>query len=91
MRVPTAFKSEAANEFRQRQGGVAAHALQSTVNDRQELASNDSNSQACRCESSASIRLIADAWPDLQPHIREAIFTLIECALPSKEAGRVER
>ena len=29
----------------------------------------------------ASIRFIADAWPKLPPHVREAIMTLIDGAL----------
>ena len=34
---------------------------------------------------------IARVWPHLKPHIRGAIFTLLDCALPSNVVGRVEQ
>jgi hypothetical protein len=45
----------------------------------------------CPCSSpgdsefSPSIQYIADAWPRLQPHIREAIFTLIDATLRQQQ------
>ena len=36
-------------------------------------------------EDSPSIEFIAQAWPHLSPHIREAIFTLIDASFPSLE------
>ena len=41
-------------------------------------------------EVRASIRYIAEAWPHLQPHIRESVFTLIDSALRQQqlEGGR---
>jgi hypothetical protein len=45
----------------------------------------------CPCSSpsdtafSPSIRYIADAWPRLQPHVREAIFTLIDATLRQQQ------
>ena len=37
----------------------------------------------------ASIRFIADAWPKLPPHVREAIMTLIDGALAAGERDEV--
>ena len=48
----------------------------------------------CQCpaasdtEFTPSIQYIADAWPHLQPHVREAIFTLIDAALDQQELER---
>jgi len=45
----------------------------------------------CQCppaggsEFTPSIRYIADAWPHLQPHVREAIFTLIDATLRQQQ------
>jgi hypothetical protein len=45
----------------------------------------------CPCSSpsdtefSPSIQYIADAWPRLQPHVREAIFTLIDATLRQQQ------
>lgn len=36
-------------------------------------------------EFSPSIQYIADAWPRLQPHVREAIFTLIDATLRQQQ------
>jgi len=36
-------------------------------------------------EFAPSIAFIAQAWPYLAPHIREAIITLIDASLPSRE------
>jgi uncharacterized iron-regulated protein len=37
----------------------------------------------------ASIRFIADAWPKLPPHVREAIMTLIDGALAAGKRDEV--
>ena len=48
----------------------------------------------CQCpaagdaEFTPSIQYIADAWPHLQPHVREAIFTLIDAALDQQKSER---
>ena len=88
MRVPTASKDKSTNDLRQSHNGVAAHALQSTVSDRHSSTSNGSDSHDCECQSNASIRHIADAWPHLKPHIREAIFTLIDGSLAQQQLAK---
>jgi hypothetical protein len=88
MRVPTASKEKATNDLRQSHDGVAAHALQSTVNDSRSSTSNGSDSHDRECQSNASIRHIADAWPNLKPHIREAILTLIDGSLAQQQLAK---
>ena len=44
----------------------------------------DNQRHPSHSHSAPSVQLIANAWPHLQPHIREAIFTLIDAALPDQ-------
>ena len=36
---------------------------------------------------SSSLHRIAELWPKLPPHIREAVLTLVECSLPAEGTG----
>jgi hypothetical protein len=58
----------------------AAHALQLMRANRHESASDDAHCQSVHLP--LEVIRIAESWDQLPPHIREAIQTLVETALP---------
>jgi hypothetical protein len=82
MRNGAAFKDGNGNELRQEHPAVAAHWLQSKGSNGQESSRDDTAAVPCAERSNSSIDYITRSWSHLQPHVREAILTLIDASLP---------
>ena len=79
MRPATAPNDQSVNDLRNPAEPLAAHWLHSDGVARHDLSPNDTPVDPNHVAYEATISHIASAWPHLQPHVREAILTLVVC------------
>ena len=72
------------NDLQQAPSGLAVNGLHSEDAASHQPSPDDTIAPAGDDLANTSIRYITYAWPHLQPHVREAIFTLIDAALPDQ-------
>lgn len=88
MRPATTSNDQSVNDLQDSAAPLAAHWLHSDGVARHDMSSNDTPVAPNHVACEPTIRHIANAWPHLQPHIREAILTLVDCGQSTETLGQ---